>query len=921
MAANFRIIGTGLVLLSLALYCSCTPEWKEPAATLPEDHEITSVLHYTATASEGTVTKAALNNILQYVFESGDQLYVVDSETGGSKVYGVMSLISGIASTTASFEGDLMCLDGFTPTESTSLDATLVSRSDVLHTCSGGKITLTQYPESGGDAFAADLTEAVRKFGNFTATGTYSSHAFSLEQQSAFLIFSVVFDEGTLAGETEITAQIINEVGATTLRTGTVTTRETDFSVHADFVAAFPSITLDRARVSFSNGGTPISSYDDIASDEPVTLVPNRYYEISRTDIDLSCFTIQAKEDGTSVTFNHSGSGIQYKVGSSGTWTAYDGSAIPLDAREYVQFRGQKNTYTGATNGSLPLFTSDKSCFVYGDIMSLVSDSGYIPKTAAANFAFRYSFKNATWVDIPSGRPLILSASTIGESCYEEMFYGCTGLTHAPELPAASVPRKAYKNMFRGCTSLSAAPDLPAENVGEEGYYSMFQDCTSLTGVPASLEGTSGNSACRQMFEGCTSLSRAPELSSPSVGAHGYQRMFAGCRSLVRAPELPATTIQESSYQELFINCTSLVSAPSSLPATTLASACYRSMFNGCSALSSAPSNLPAATVQSYSYYQMFRGCISLGTAPDLSSLVTIGSYGCYQMFYGCTSLVSVTGLYNVTSVGNNGCNQMFFNCGELITTPSRLPATSLPEYAYNEMYRGCAKITRAPEILSSEVSAYSLKNMFYGCRRLQAPPSVIYVEVVANQAFSGMFSGCTALASAPDMSSIRTVEESGCHQMFYECSNLRTPPDLPALTLGKNCYQEMFYNSGIETPPSLPATTLAEGCYNKMMKSCKYLSGQPLLPATELVKNCYLEMFNGAKLLNVVICLATDHSAEGCTTNWLSGVSSEGKFIRPSGVAWTTSSASGIPVGWTPSDFGIEPIFPEEPFDPEEDF
>ena len=912
MAVNFRTKSTVLALLPIALLLSCVREQQVPET--PD--EVTSVVHYVATAGEGTGTKATLNAIQQYIFESGDKLYIVDSETGGSKLYGVLSLVSGVASTTASFEGDLMCLDGFTPSGSTSLNATLVSGSDKLHTCSGGKITATRYPESGADVYASDFAEAVRKFGNFTATGTYSSHAFSLEQNTAFLIFTITFDESVIAGNSDITAEITNN--STTLRTGTVRTREKDLSVHANFVAAFPSITLENAAVSFLSGTTHIASYDDIVA---VTLAANRYYEISRTDIDLSCFTIQAKEDGTSITFNHTGNGIQYKKGAAGEWTDYDGSAISLDSKEYVRFRGRKTSYTGNDAGTLPLFSADKSCYVYGDIMSLISDSSYIPSVTFNNKAFQYAFKNATWVDIPMGRPLILSATTLKESCYEQMFYGCTGLTHAPELPASSVPKKGYKSMFQGCTALTAAPELPATSVGEEGCYSMFQGCTSLTGVPASLKGASGNSACRQMFDGCTSLSRAPELESLSVGQHGYRRMFADCKSLVRAPELPATTISTNSYQDMFINCTALVSGPSSLPATTLAAECYRSLFNGCSALATAPASLPASTVPSNAYRQMFQGCISLNSAPDLTNIVSIGSEGCRYMFSGCTSLVSVNGLENVTSVGENGCNQMFMNCGELTTIPSVLPAGTLVANSYSEMFRGCAKITRAPEIRASVAADNSMKNMFYGCRRLLTPPPALSVENVGKETFSGMFRGCTALASAPDMSAMESVGQSGCYQMFYECSNLRTPPDLPAMTLGQTCYQEMFYNSGIEAPPTLPATTLEAGCYNKMMKNCKYLMGQPLLPATVLVKECYLEMFNNARLLDVVICLATDHSAENCTQNWLSGVSSSGEFVCPEGVVWATNNASAIPTGWSRRDFGIEPIFPDEPFDPEEDF
>jgi hypothetical protein len=46
--------------------------------------------------------------------------------------------------------------------------------------------------------------------------------------------------------------------------------------------------------------------------------------------------------------------------------------------------------------------------------------------------------------------------------CYSNMFYGCTSLTQAPELPATTLARYCYYFMFRDCTSLTEAPELPA---------------------------------------------------------------------------------------------------------------------------------------------------------------------------------------------------------------------------------------------------------------------------------------------------------------------------------------------------------------------------------------------------------------------------------------------------------------------------
>ena len=46
--------------------------------------------------------------------------------------------------------------------------------------------------------------------------------------------------------------------------------------------------------------------------------------------------------------------------------------------------------------------------------------------------------------------------------CYCYMFYDCTHLTKAPELPATTLADKCYFDMFYGCAALTKAPELPA---------------------------------------------------------------------------------------------------------------------------------------------------------------------------------------------------------------------------------------------------------------------------------------------------------------------------------------------------------------------------------------------------------------------------------------------------------------------------
>lgn len=123
----------------------------------------------------------------------------------------------------------------------------------------------------------------------------------------------------------------------------------------------------------------------------------------------------------------------------------------------------------------------------------------------------------------------------------------------------------------------------------------------------------------------------------------------------------------------------------------------------------------------------------------------------------------------------------------------------------------------------------------------------------------------------------------------------------LPATTLANNCYYYMFRDcTSLTTAPELPTTTLATFCYYRMFYDCTSLTTAPELPATTLANYCYYYMFCGCANLNYIKMLATDISASNCLGNWVSGVSSEGTFVKNKDATWTKTGVSGVPIGWT---------------------
>lgn len=143
-----------------------------------------------------------------------------------------------------------------------------------------------------------------------------------------------------------------------------------------------------------------------------------------------------------------------------------------------------------------------------------------------------------------------------GSAGTKAMFYNCTQLVSAPQLPATTLLDRCYNLMFWNCTSLVHPPELPATSLAEGCYHSMFMRCRVLN--------------------------NAPELPATTLAINCYFKMFGGCRGLTSAPSLPALSIPTGAYGVMFESCKSLASIPE-LPGTSFGLNCYTKMFDGCS--------------------------------------------------------------------------------------------------------------------------------------------------------------------------------------------------------------------------------------------------------------------------------------------------------------------------------------------------
>ena len=356
---------------------------------------------------------------------------------------------------------------------------------------------------------------------------------------------------------------------------------------------------------------------------------------------------------------------LEYVIGETeadypdGGWKDGAWYKLKLSITPYLSFIGNEDFTLKTGNASKNWdgtleYSTDKSTWNTwnGTAISSVGGKLYLRGTgntritgSSSNYKFVFAGTNTLKIACEGNIENLLDYETVSagghpnmvNNCYYYMFYECTSLTSAPELPATTLARDCYSGMFEGCASLTSAPELPATTLGNSCYEGMFYGCTSLTTPPSVLPATTLTDSCyNTMFQGCTSLTTAPALPATTLAGNCYQGMFEGCASLTTAPELQATTLGYICYGGMFADCTSLTTAPT-LPATTLDYYCYIGMFQGCTSLTTAPA-LPATTLDGHCYESMFQGCTSLTTAPALPATTLAGD--CYKsMFQGCINI------------------------------------------------------------------------------------------------------------------------------------------------------------------------------------------------------------------------------------------------------------------------------------------
>ena len=87
--------------------------------------------------------------------------------------------------------------------------------------------------------------------------------------------------------------------------------------------------------------------------------------------------------------------------------------------------------------------------------------------------------------------------------------------------------------------------------------------------------------------------------------------------------------------------------------------------------------------------------------------------------------------------------------------------------------------------------------------------------------------------------------------------------------------------------------------CFFKLFEGCTSLTKAPELPATTLALSCYRDMFKDCISLNSITVHFTEWEYGNSTMEWVSGVSSTGKFYCPSDLD-EEYGEDYTPTGWT---------------------
>ena len=423
----------------------------------------------------------------------------------------------------------------------------------------------------------------------------------------------------------------------------------------------------------------------------------------------------------------------------------------------------------------LPATVLERRCYssMFRECTGLTTAQSILPADRLKDYCYSYMYQGCrSLTSVPE-----LPATIAARGCMNSMFKECTSLVRAQEIiRPLTLFDTSCTDMFRGCTSLEVAPELPATTLGQSTYGYMFYGCRNLRTGPSAIPAiTFPERCCQSMFEGCSSLLAAPEFAPTTLNAYCCRSMLYGCSSMVTGPViLPATTLPLQCYSYMFFRCTSLTNMPSLSNVSEIGDNSCSMMFYECGAMhndgvNNSLENFAPISVGPSGCTSMFAGCRSITTVPNALPAETASTYCYASMFYGCQEITQTPVLCATTLM--NYCYQSMFATCPHITQAPELPVMSLALGCYKNMFGGCSSLTSAPELPATALTNECYYSMFINCTGLTQAPD-LPATTLTPSCYYLMFSNCRSLSESPVLPA--TVLVNDCyHSMFHNCLHL----------------------------------------------------------------------------------------------------------------------------------------------------
>lgn len=441
---------------------------------------------------------------------------------------------------------------------------------------------------------------------------------------------------------------------------------------------------------------------------------------------------------------------ISYSIDSGETWSTEANSvSINVQNGDLVLWKGEM--YSQGLmfgGGGIGQFGGTASFEAQGNILSLEYGDNFEGQTSfntnvGGDFEDLFNGSNIT-----SAENLELPCETLNEGCYYQMFYGCSGLTVAPELSSTTLADYCYGSMFRGCSGLTTAPDLLCETLVSNCYDHMFAQCSSLDYIqmiatditaPYCLYNWVDGVAASGTFVKDKNMTTIPIDSVNGIPqgwtVTDYNKDYSIEYFTVEVLE-NGTLAYSNGGSYSTDNGTTWSSAPSSISVSAGDKLLFKknnpnngqqtNVFNGSTVHFNVYGN-----IMSLFYEDNFSGQTTLNNLAtckylfassnvvDAENLVlpatTFGGY-CYQnMFNGCTSLTKAPKILPANNTTTACYEFMFQNCSNLIQAPE-LPALNADETAcYSDIFRNCSKLNYIKAMFTNNPSTRGQNNWVNG--------------------------------------------------------------------------------------------------------------------------------------------------------------------------------------------------------------